>query len=579
MRVLLVAVCAALISIQAAAQLTDAPIIRYKDRIHPQLGAAGMVAAQNHLSSEIGAEVLEAGGNAVDAAVAVGFSLAVTLPRAGNLGGGGFMVIHDTASGTDIAIDYREMAPIGATRDMYLDQNGDVDRTRAMFSHLSAGVPGTVAGLYKAHQEFGRLPWKRVLQPAIQQAREGVAVSYDLAELLRARQERMCRNAATCRYFYKEGGEPYKPGEILVQEDLAAVLTRIAEEGPDGFYSGRTAVLIAAEMERGGGLVDEASLAAYKPVVREPARGTYRGYEIVTMPPPSSGGLHIIQMLNILEHFKVAEMGPGSADSLHLLAEVARLAYADRSEHLGDPDYYDVPQEWLISKDYAQELAAGIDMQNARKSDDVAPGVVPQYESPDTTHFSVIDADGSVVAVTTTLNFSFGSGISVPGAGFLLNNEMDDFSAKSGVPNAYGLLGGDANSISAGKRPLSSMSPTIVLQDGQPQFATGSPGGSRIITTVLQMIVNVIDHEMNLAQATIAPRMHHQWFPDVLQLESGISPDTARLLREKGHDVQDSRSSMGSLQSVGWKDGVFRGASDTRRPNAGSSAPNPSRDN
>jgi gamma-glutamyltranspeptidase/glutathione hydrolase len=561
----------------AIAQATQSPIIRYGDRIHPQLGAAGMVAAQNHLSAEVGAEILEAGGNAVDAAVAVGFSLAVTLPRAGNLGGGGFMLIYSAESATGVAIDYREMAPIRASRDMYLDENGDVDRRRATFSHLASGVPGTVAGLYKAHREFGRLPWKRLLQPAIQQAREGVEVSYDLAGLLSARRERMCGNVATCEYFYKEGGEPYQPGEVLQQQDLAAILERIAEDGPDGFYKGETARLIAAEMARGGGLVDEASLAAYRPAVREPVRGTYRGFDVITMPPPSSGGVHVLQMLNILENFPVAELGSGSADNIHLLAEVARLAYADRSKHLGDPDFYDVPAAWLTSKEYARELAATIDMQSARSSGDVAPGVAPKHESPDTTHYSVIDADGNMVATTTTLNFSFGSAISVPGAGFLLNNEMDDFVSKPGVPNAYGLLGGEANAIESGKRPLSSMTPTIVLADGKPWFATGSPGGSRIITTVLQMIVNMVDHGMNLAEATIAPRMHHQWYPDVLQLESGISPDTVRLLREKGHDIQDSRYSMGSLQSVSVKDGVFRGASDTRRPNAGSAAPDRTR--
>jgi gamma-glutamyltranspeptidase/glutathione hydrolase len=558
---------------QAGAQLAEAPIIRYGDRIHPQLGAAGMVAAQNHHSARVGAEILEAGGNAVDAAVAVGFSLAVALPRAGNLGGGGFMLIYSAESGTSLAIDYREMAPIRATRDMYLDENGDVDRRRATFSHLASGVPGTVAGLFRAHREFGRLPWKQLLQPAIRQAREGVEVSYDLAALLSARKDRMCGNAATCRYFYKEGGEPYQAGEVLQQHDLAAVLERIAEDGPDGFYKGETARLIAAEMGRGGGLVDEASLAAYEPAVREPVRGTYRGFEVITMPPPSSGGIHVLQMLNILEHFPVAELGFGSADNIHLLAEVARLAYADRSQHLGDPDFYKVPTGWLTSKDYAAELAATIDMQSARKSGDVAPGVAPHPESPDTTHYSVIDADGNMVATTTTLNFSFGSAISVPGAGFLLNNEMDDFVSKPGVPNAYGLLGGEANAIESGKRPLSSMTPTLVLADGKPWFATGSPGGSRIITTVLQMIVNMIDHGMNLAEATLAPRMHHQWYPDVLQLESGISPDTVRLLREKGHEIEDSRYTMGSLQSVSLKDGVFRGASDTRRPNAGSIAP------
>jgi gamma-glutamyltranspeptidase/glutathione hydrolase len=578
MRSLVIVSFIALISGQAAAQGSEAPIIRYDARIHPTLGPAGMVASQNYLSSGVGAEILEAGGNAVDAAVAVGFSLAVTLPRAGNLGGGGFMLIHHAESGTDIAIDYREMAPIGAARDMYLDADGNVDNELARYSHLSAGVPGTVAGLYKAHSEFGRLPWKRLLQPAIQQAREGVAMTYDLAGLLRSRQERLCRYAAACGYFYKDGGVPYEPGELWVQEDLAASLERIAEDGPAGFYSGKTAELIAAEMARGGGLVDLDSLAAYKPVVREPARGTYRGYDIITMPPPSSGGIHVIQMLNILENFPVAELGAGGADNIHLLTEAARLAYADRSEYLGDPDFVDVPVEWLTSKAYAKELAATIDMKIARKSEDVAPGVEPKPESPDTTHYSVIDSEGNVVANTYTLNFSYGSAIAVEGAGFLLNNEMDDFVAKAGVPNAYGLLGGDANAIAEGKRPLSSMTPTIVLDDGEPWFATGSPGGSRIITTVLQVLVNVIDHEMNLAEATIAPRIHHQWYPDIVQLEPGFSPDTVKILKERGHDLKPSRYSMGSVQSVGFKDGIYRGSSDSRRPNAASVAPSETRD-
>ncbi|MDH5456157.1 MAG: gamma-glutamyltransferase [Gammaproteobacteria bacterium] len=578
MRSLLVALIATFISTQAAAQLAEAPIVRYDARIHPTFGPAGMVASQNYLSSAVGAEILEAGGNAVDAAVAVGFSLAVTLPRAGNLGGGGFMLIHDTASGTDVAIDYREMAPIGATRDMYLDENGDVDNELARFSHLSSGVPGTVAGLYKAHSEFGRLPWKRLLQPAIQQARDGVTMTYDLAGLLRARRDRLCMDEAACGYFYKDGGVPYEPGELWVQEDLAATLERIAEDGPAGFYAGETARLIAAEMARGGGLVDEKSLAAYRPAVREPVRGTYRGYEIITMPPPSSGGVHIIQMLNILENFPVAELGAGSADNVHLLAESARLAYADRSLYLGDPDFVEVPVGWLTSKAYAKQLADKIDMKVARKSEDVAPGAVPVPESPDTTHFSVIDDEGIIVSNTYTLNFSYGSAIAVDGAGFLLNNEMDDFAAKTGVPNAYGLLGGDANAIAAGKRPLSSMTPTIVLKDGEAWFATGSPGGSRIITTVLQVVVNAIDHGMNLAEASAAPRMHHQWYPDVLQLEPGFSPDTVKLLEERGHDVRRSNYTMGSVQSVGFRDGVYRGASDTRRPNAASSAPAETRD-
>ena len=557
----------------AYAQLDEGAVIRYDDLQHPVLGASGMVAAQNRLAAETGAQILADGGNAVDAAIATGFSLAVTLPRAGNLGGGGFMLIHDAANDEDIAIDYREMAPQKATRDMYLDENGDVDTNRSRFSHLAAGVPGTVSGFHTAHKKFGRLPWKKLLQPAIRQAREGIVVSYDLANFLRTRQNYLCRNEAACAYYYKADGTPYKAGELLVQADLAKSLERIAEQGPDAFYKGDIAELIVAEMKRGGGLVDAASLAAYKPVIRQAATGNYRGYGIVTMPPPSSGGVHVLQVLNILEHFPVADMGAGSADSIHLLAEAARLAFADRSEYLGDPDHYDVPVQWLTSKAYGEQLAATIDMQKARDSNDVLPGVEPVYESEDTTHFSVMDSDGNVVANTYTLNFSFGSGIAVPGAGFLLNNEMDDFSAKPGVMNAFGMLGGDANAVAAGKRPLSSMTPTMVFADGEPWFATGSPGGSRIITVVLQMIVNVIDHGMNIAEAANAPRMHHQWYPDVLTLEPGFSPDTIRILQQRGHDVRNSRSSSGSTQTVAHRNGLFRGASDTRRPGAGSAAP------
>jgi gamma-glutamyltranspeptidase/glutathione hydrolase len=383
----------------------------------------------------------------------------------------------------------------------------------------------------------------------------------------------MCRYEAACRYFYKAGGEPYEAGERFIQSDLADTLELIAEQGPSAFYRGEIAEKIVREMEEGGGIVDAESLAAYAPSVRDVARGTYRGYEIVTMPPPSSGGIHVVQILNILEHFPVAEFGYGSADAIHVLAESARLAYADRSKHLGDPAFYDVPMEWLTSKEYGTELAATIDMQRARASSEVAPGVPQLYESPDTTHYSVIDRDGNVVSNTTTLNFSFGSGIAVAGAGFLLNNEMDDFSAKPGEPNAYGLIGEKANQIAAGKRPLSSMTPVIVLDDGKAWFATGSPGGSRIITTVLQMIVNVIDHGMNIAEAGAAPRMHHQWLPDVLQLESGFSPDSISILEERGHEIAGTQWSMGSLQSVAYRDGVFRGASDPRRPNSASITP------
>ncbi len=555
------------------AQEDQNAIIQYGDLQHPVLGRSGMVAAQNRTSAAVGAQVLADGGSAVDAAIATGFSLAVTLPRAGNLGGGGFMLIHDAATNEDIAIDYREMAPQKATRDMYLDEKGNVDPEKSRFSHLASGVPGTVSGFYVAHSKYGRLPWKRLLQPAIAQARDGIVVSYDLANYLRLRQGRLCQNAATCGYYFKADGSAYEAGELLVQPDLAKSLELIAEQGPDAFYKGAIADLIVAEMARGGGLVDAASLAAYEPVIREVVRGSYRGYEVVTMPPPSSGGVHVLQMLNILENFPVSEMGAGSADSVHLLAEVARLAYADRSKYLGDPDYFEVPVKWLTSKAYGKQLAASLDMRKARDSNDVSPGVEPLFESDDTTHFSIMDKDGNVVSNTYTLNFSYGSGIAVPGAGFLLNNEMDDFAAKPGVMNAFGMLGDEANAIEAGKRPLSSMTPVIVFADGEPWFATGSPGGSRIITAVLQVIVNVIDHGMNLAEAADAPRMHHQWFPDALFLEPGFSPDTIRLLQQRGHNVQQSQNSSGSTQSVEYRDGIFRGASDTRRPGAGSVAP------
>ena len=557
----------------AIAQVAEEPVIRYGSLRHPVYSTTGMVTAQDKIVAEIGAQVLADGGTAVDAAVAVGFSLAVTLPRAGNIGGGGFMLVYDAESDATTAIDYREMAPPAATRDMFLDSNGDADPKLSRYSHKAAGVPGTVAGLYLAHQKFGRLPWSRLLQPAIKLAREGTIVTHDQQTLLTARRDRMCQDEATCGYFYKQSGVPYSMGERWVQSDLADSLQLIADDGPDAFYRGAIARKIVAEMEAGGGLIDLPALAAYRPAVREPLRGEYRGYEIVTMPPPSSGGLHVIQMLNVLEHFPVASLGSGSADGVHLLVEVMRLAYADRSKHLGDPDYYPVPVEWLTSKDYGTELAASIDMTQARPSTEVAPGVAPAYESPDTTHFSIIDRDGNVVSNTYTLNLSYGSAISVSGAGFLLNNEMDDFVSKPGVPNAFGLLGDKANSVEAGKRPLSSMTPTIVFADGKPWFATGSPGGSYIITAVLQMIVNVIDHGMNIADASNQPRMHHQWFPDLLRLEPGFSPDTVRLLQRRGHNVIVRQRSMGSVQTAAYKDGMYRGAADPRRPNAGAVAP------
>lgn len=548
-------------------------LVGYRAIHHPEYSETGMVAAQSRIPAEIGAQVLADGGTAVDAAVAVGFSLAVTLPRAGNIGGGGFMLVYDAESGETIAIDYREMAPFGATRDMFLDENGDADPELSRYSHKASAVPGTVAGLYLAHQKFGHLPWQRLVQPAVDLAREGIVVTHDLATQLRDRQPFLCLDMTTCQYFYKAGGEPYAMGERLVQSDLADSLQQISDNGPDAFYRGPIAEKIAAEMQQGGGLVDRASLAAYAPVVREPLKGNYRGYDIVAMPPTSSGGVHVLQMLNILEHFPIREFGEGTADEAHVLAEVMRLAYADRSEHLGDPDFYDVPVDWLLSEAYAAELAATIDMQKARPSSDVKPGIPVPVESEDTTHFTVMDIDGNVVTNTYTLNTSYGSGISVDGAGFLLNNEMDDFVSKPGVPNVYGLLGGEANAVAARKRPLSSMTPVLVFADGKPWFGTGSPGGSRIITTVLQMIVNVIDHGKGIADAVHMPRLHHQWFPDELLLEAGYSLDTVRLLEARGHTVVNAQSLGTSLQAVAFKDGLFRGVSDPRRPDSAAVAP------
>jgi gamma-glutamyltranspeptidase/glutathione hydrolase len=555
------------------AQTPSTNIIRYADVRNPVYDPEGMVVSANVLASKIGARVLADGGTAVDAAVAVGFALSVVLPQAGNIGGGGFMLIYSKADNATEAIDYRETAPLTATRDMFLDANGNVDIQRTRFSHLSVGVPGTIAGLHLAHEKYGKLPWKRLLAPAINMARQGINVSYSMSLALEKARKRFNRDSSSLKYFFKENGEEYLPGEQFVQTDLAWSLEQIAEHGPDTFYRGKIAEKIIAEMEKNGGLIDAESLAAYKPIVRKPVHGTYRGYDIISMPPPSSGGIHIIQMLNILEHFPVREYGAESANNVHLLVEVAKLAYADRSKHLGDLDFYDVPIKWLTSKAYAKDLASGINMQKARSSADIAPGIAPNKESIDTTHFSIIDREGNMVANTYTLNLSFGSGLSVDGAGFLLNNEMDDFVSKPDVPNAYGLTGGIANSIKANKRPLSSMTPTMLFKDGEPVLATGSPGGSRIIMAVLQMIVNVIDHDMNISVASSAPRMHHQWLPNIVQLEFGFSPDTLRELQRRGHTLQGARFTIGSVHSVGWRDGYFLGAADPRRPGGSSVGP------
>ncbi len=546
----------------------EAAIYSTFDRIHPVWSRHGMVSSQEQLATWVGLSILEQGGNAVDAAVAVGFALAVTLPRAGNLGGGGFMLVHLAERGETLAIDYREMAPAAASRDMYLDADGNAVSRLSRYHGLAIGVPGSVAGLELALARFGTMGLEQVIEPAVTLA-EGMAVSVGLADALKALQERLKTWPATAAIFFKPDGSPYEPGETLVQADLARTLRTIAEQGSAGFYQGPTAEKIVAAVQAAGGIMTLEDLAGYQAKIREPVAGDYRGYRVLSMPPPSSGGTHIVQLLNILEGYPIGYLGLNGAETIHLMAEAMKLAYADRSLYLGDSDFTPVPVAGLTSKAYAAALRERIDRFHATPSSAIRPGDPAPYESNETTHYSIVDAAGNAVANTYTLNFSYGMGMVAEGTGVLMNNEMDDFSAKPGVPNALGLIGGEANAVAPGKRPLSSMSPTIVMKEGRPYLVTGSPGGSRIITTVLQVILNVIDHGLNIAEATVAPRIHHQWLPDVLRVEQGLSPDTLRLLAAMGHQV-DVRSAMGSAQSVmiDPASDLRFGASDPRRVGA-----------
>jgi gamma-glutamyltranspeptidase/glutathione hydrolase len=534
-------------------------------------GNGGMVASRSAIASQVGADILEQGGNAIDAAVATGFALAVTHPSAGNLGGGGFMVIR-LADGTLVANDHRERAPSAATRDMFLDAEGQFDARRSTLTHLASGVPGTVAGLLDVLERYGTLSRRQVLAPAIRLATRGFEIDQSLARDLQRRLPQFEPHAASLAVFARDGA-PYAPGDVLVQRDLAKTLQRISRKGRAGFYAGRTAELLVAEMQRGGGLISAADLASYQSVWRAPIRSTYRGYEIVGMPPPSSGGVLIAQMLNMLEPYDLKGYGFGSSPLMHLLIEAERRAFADRAEHLGDPDFYPVPIAQLISKDYARARFADFDASRATPSSEIGAGSWPR-ESPDTTHASFMDSAGNAVAYTTTLNLSYGSKIVVAGAGFLLNNEMDDFSAKPDTPNEYGLIGREANAIEPGKRMLSSMSPTIVLKDGAPLLVTGSPGGSTIITTTLQVVLNVLDHGMSLSDAVGQPRFHHQWLPDQVIFERyGFSPDTLQQLRDLGHQALiplPAGTGLGDANSVMLRDGEFAGMADPR--NAGGAA-------
>ncbi|NNE58020.1 MAG: gamma-glutamyltransferase [Hellea sp.] len=557
--------------------------VKFDSRISPQVSENGMVAAQDVIAAEVGRDILAKGGNAVDAAVAVGFALAVTHPQAGNLGGGGFMMI--SLDGQDvIALDFREMAPAAASRDMFIGADGEVDNDVSWYSRKSSGVPGTVMGLLDALETYGTMNRKQVIGPAQTLAKDGFPVSYSLSASLENHRSELSIDPSSVEYFFKADAQGYRAGELLVQPDLAGTLKRIIRKGRDGFYSGETADLIVAEMQSGTGLITHDDLANYKSVTRKAVTGTYRGYDISAMPPPSSGGVHIVQMLNILEGYDLKSDGHNSAAYIHKLIEVMRRAYADRSKHLGDPDFYDVPVRELTSAAYAKQLRATIDPKKATRSSDIAPAVVFPDESPATTHYAVMDKDGNAVAVTYTLNFSYGSGYSVDGAGFLLNNEMDDFSSKPGSPNGYGLIGGEANGIEPRKRPLSSMSPTIVRENGKNILATGSVGGSTIISQTLQIILNLVEFDMNVKAAVQAPRVHHQWLPDLVYVEPGISPDTIIILKSMGHKFLESESENGSslggnvpsgvvgrANSVAWDGHYFYGANDERDPKSSAS--------
>lgn len=532
------------------------------------VGENGVVTSRSALASEVGVDIMMAGGNAIDAAVATGFALAVTYPSAGNVGGGGFAVIR-LADGTVRTLDSRERAPAAAHRDMYLNEDGNVIPGMSTRTRAASGVPGTVDGLLVLLETYGTMSREEVLAPAIRLAEEGFPLTEDLAGQF-ARVLDSMRDFPASMAKFSRNGVPYQAGDIWRQPDLARTLKLIAEKGRDGFYKGETAAKIAAEMEKGLGLITEEDLASYRSVWREPIQGEYRGYQIWGMPPPSSGGALIVQMLNMIEPFDLRGMGWGSPGAIHLMVEAERRAYADRTQHMGDPDYFDVPLAMLTSEEYARKRFSDFDPKRASRSSDIGAGKWPE-ESPQTTHFSVLDKAGNGISLTTTLNSSYGNKIVVEGTGILLNNEMDDFSAKPNVANQFGLLGREANSIEPGKRMLSSMSPTIVTKGDKPFLLTGSPGGSTIITTTLQVIVNVIDHQMPIDKAVAAPRFHHQWMPDAIWYGPGGIPEgTLPVLRKMGHEniTERFKGGIGDANSILYDSntGKIHGMKDPRSP-------------
>jgi gamma-glutamyltranspeptidase / glutathione hydrolase len=558
-----------LAAISLAGTFVGSTLALSQDQIgHAQTASAseGMVVAQEGIAARIGVDILQKGGNAVDAAVAVGFALAVTYPRAGNIGGGGFMVIH-RANGEDVTIDYRETAPQGINAKSFLDAQGNADPQKSRNSALAIGVPGTVAGLALAEEKYGSggFTLAELIAPAIALARDGIIVTAETLDPPTIDPSRLKRWPSTAKIFLKPDGSTFAPGEHLTQSDLANALEAVARGGPRAFYDGPIAEKIAATVQAAGGVMTAGDLKNYRAVERAPVRGTYRGYGIVSMPPPSSGGVELIEMLNILEGYDLAH--DDQAQEAFLLTEAMKRAYADRALYLGDPDEVKNPVARLTGKDYAAKWRATIDPQRATPANAIRPGGVADPEGRNTTHFSVVDRFGNAVSNTYTLNFSYGVGLVADGTGILLNNELDDFAAKPDAPNAYGLIGYDANAPGPGKRPLSSMTPTIVLKDGKPFLVTGSPGGSRITTTVLHVIVNVIDRGMNIADAVSAPRVHDQWVPDQVFAEPGVPDDTLAALRARGDKVVSQRP-FTSANSIMITAGGFVGAADPREGGA-----------
>ncbi|GAA6151441.1 gamma-glutamyltransferase [Pseudoteredinibacter isoporae] len=542
-------------------------ILRYDSIHHSVNSRKGMVVSQNAVASQVGRDILAKGGNAVDAAVAVGFALAVTLPRAGNLGGGGFMLMYSADDGNTTAIDYRGEAPSSIRSDDYIDDKGKVDRNKTRLGHTASTVPGTVSGLYAAHRARGKLPWASLLEPAIRLAEKGITVTEDLSWALKAKAKVLTQNPESCRIFFKNCSGYLEAGDTLVQKDLADSLRLVAKHGESAFYKGELAEKIIADMNANGGFFQAKDLASYQARTVAPLSSAYRDHQVLTMPPPA-GGLPLLQILNILEHYDVRAMGAGSADNLHVLAEAMKQAYADRFEYLGDPRFSTVPVDALLDKKLAKRQAERIHLNqtlDARKLNaSVLEGPAP---GPDTTHYSIADSEGNLVSNTYTLSASFGSGVTIRGTGILMNNQINNFVIRPS--HVYQDSPREPNAIAPGKRTKSTQSPTLVFKDGKPVLVTGTPGGRRIITTVAQLISNVVDHQMNVADATDFPRIHQGWGNRDYKLEheAGFSPDTLKLLKDKGHQLK-AGATMGSTQSIAIEDGLYRGAADSRRPGA-----------